>query len=197
MNGFQVHSSLLTHPKLSHRYEEDPILSHIGRRSYLISQTVAKGVLGMKANTPLRLSYGSFYRILAISSVVPDAYIQHGNMHCHFLKSTCDIEPSHMRMKIRWSMSYNCQVTWGHPKGSIGHGSFSDRGKCHFLNLTCYMGHSPPLSSGLRSLSLSMAVPLDPLDPFTPRPHHSLYPCVLTAYEFTHITPLSTVMIEP
>ena len=34
-------------------------------------------------------------------------------------------------------------VSWGHLKGDMGYGGFSDRGQSHFLNSTCGMGDSP------------------------------------------------------
>ena len=67
--------------------------------------------------------------------------------HGHFLKSTCDIEPSDMRKNVRdttWGISSIRPATWEHLRGDMGHGHSSDKGHWRFLNSTCDMGTPPP-----------------------------------------------------
>ena len=59
------------------------------------------------------------------------------------LKINIQMGPNATRTKLcgmTRCISKNHHATWDYIRGDMGHGDLSDRGKCHFLNLTSYMG---------------------------------------------------------
>ena len=73
--------------------------------------------------------YTEYIIIIAIIMPVPDFTIELG------VKSTCDMAPSDMRIKISdttWGIYQIRQMTRAHLSGAVGHSKSSDRGQWHF-----------------------------------------------------------------